>query len=277
MSENKASISTTYAAPGALANDMTLLLNKIQRRLGLGVLEPRLPEFLQKPHWAEVVQEDTLVTFSRYFPNKFRLIVSDDTVDKKKEGNRVWYYIKDEILCGNKLLGVRDIDWTDSSANNNSMTNGSIGTYYYPVGMACPEATFNDILGLQMYADFSSLYNRGILIEFEYPNRFCLKGLANTNYDLSSFVVDLLVQHSSLSTISPTMMEVFEKLATSDVAIFLYNELRYFDNLETIYMNIDLKLDVLQDYAQKRDQVVEELQNSYVSASNWNQPMIMTV
>ena len=42
-------------------------------------------------------------------------------------------------------------------------------------------------------------------------------------------------------------------------------------------MNIDLKLDVLQDYSQKRDQVVEELHNSYVSASNWNQPMIMTV
>lgn len=277
MSENHASLPTNYAAPGTLSNDMSRLLNKIQRRLGLAVLEPRLPEFLQKDHWAEVIKEDSLVTFSRYFPNKFRLIVNDDTVDKKIEGNRVWYYVKDEILCGNKLLGVRDIDWTDTSANNNSMTNGSIGTYYYPVGMACPEATFNDILGLQMYADFSSLYNRGILIEFEYPNRFSLKGLANTNYDLSSFVVDLLIEHSSLSTISPTMMEVFERLATCDVATFLYNELRYYDNLETIYMNIDLKLDVLQDYSQKRDQVVEELHNSYVSASNWNQPMIMTV
>ncbi|MBR6289413.1 MAG: hypothetical protein IKR19_08760 [Acholeplasmatales bacterium] len=277
MADNHVSVSTTYAAPGTLANDMTLLLNKIQRRLGLGVLEPRLPEPLQKPHWADVVMEDSIVSFSRYFPNKFRLIVNDDTVDKKKEGNRVWYYIKDEILCGNKLLGVRDIDWTDTSANNNSMTNGSIGTYYYPVGMACPEATFSDILGLQMYADFSSLYNRGILIEFEYPNRFSLKGLANTNYDLSSFVVDLLVQHSSLSTISPTMMETFENLATCDVASFLYNELKYFDNLETIYVNIDLKLETLQDWANKRDNVMEEIKNAYVSAANWNQPMIMTV
>jgi hypothetical protein len=277
MADNHASISTTYAAPGTLANDMTLLLNKIQRRLGLGVLEPRLPEPLQKPHWADVVMEDSIVSFSRYFPNKFRLIVNEDTVDKKMEGNKVWYYVKDEILCGNKLLGVRDIDWTDTSANNNSMTNGSIGTYYYPVGIACPEATFNDILGLQMYADFSSLYNRGILIEFEYPNRFCLKGLANTNYDLSNFVVDLLVQHSSLSTISPTMMETFENLATCDVAAFLYNELKYFDNLETIYVNIDLKLETLQDWANKRENVIEELKNSYVSAANWNQPMIMTV
>lgn len=268
---------TEYAAKATLANDMTALLNKISRRLGLIVLEPRLPEHLQKPEWAKVVQDDTMVTFSRYFPNKFRLIISEDTVDKKKEGNVVWYYIKDEILQGNKLLGVKDIDWTDTSANNNSMTNGSIGTYYYPVGMACPAATFNDIIGLQMYADFASLYNRGILIDFEYPNRFCLKGLANTNYDLSSFVVLLLVQHSSLSTISPTMMNIFEQLAMADIAGFLYNNLKYYDNLETVYVNIDLKLSELQDWANKRDNIEDELKNSYVSAANWNQPMIMTV
>jgi hypothetical protein len=252
----------------ALANDMTALLNKIERRLGLLPLVPHLPENLNKEHWAQVIKEDTLVTFSRYFPNKFRMVINDDTVDKKKEGNVVWYYIKDEILCGNKLLGVRDIDWTDTSADNSSLTNGSIGTYYYPAGMACPEATYSSIVGLQMYADFASLYNRGILIDFEYPNRFRLKGLGNTNYDLSSFVVDLLVEHRDLSSISPTKGEIFEALAICDVANFLYMNLRYYDNLETVYVNLDLKLSELQEAANKRDQVIDELKNSYVSMAN---------
>lgn len=254
----------------ALANDMTELLNKIERRLGLLPLTPHLPEYLDKEHWAQVIKEDTLVTFSRYFPNRFKMIINDQTCDKQKDPDRnvMWYYIKDEILCGNKLLGVRDIDWTDTSAANSSLTNGSIGTYYYPAGMVCPEATLSSVVSLQMYADFASLYNRGILIDFEYPNRFCLKGLGNTNYDLSSFVVDLLVEHRDLSTISPTKMNIFENLAMSDVANFLYMNLRYYDNMETAYINLDLKLSELQDQANKRESIIDELQNSYVSMAN---------
>lgn len=261
----------------ALSNDMTLLLNKIERRLGLMPLTPHLPEFCSKDKWGEVIKEDTLVTFSKYFPNRFKLIINDETVDKKIEHNTVWYYIKDEILDGAKLLGVKDIDWTDTSANNNSMTNGSVGTYYYPSGFGCPEATFESIVGLQMYADFASLYNRGIVIDFQYPNRFTLKGLGNTNYDLSQFVVILLVEHKGLGTISPTVMNTFENLCMADIANFLYMNLRYYDGLETAYVNIDLKLNDLQDWANKRDNIIEELNAASVSAANWECPMIWTV
>ena len=63
-------------------------------------------------------------------------------------------------------------------------------------------ATFENILALQTAADFASLYNRGITIDFQYPNRFSLRGLGNTNYDLDRFVVVLLVEHKSINTIS---------------------------------------------------------------------------
>ena len=171
----------------------------------------------------------------------------------------------------------KDIDWNDTSANNSSLTNGALGNYYYPSGLGCPAATYETILGLQSAADFASLYNRGILVEYEYPNRFCLKGIGNTNYDLSNFVVQLLVEHRSISTISPTMMNKFEELCTSDIANFLYMNLRYYDGLDTIYINLDLKLSELQEFANKRDNIIEELDNAHVSASNWEAPMIWTV
>ena len=123
----------------------------------------------------------------------------------------------------------------------------------------------------------ASLYNRGIYIQFDYPNRFCLRGLGNTNYDLEKFVVKLLVEHKSLITISPTKMETFESLATADVANFLYMNLRYYDGLETTYLNIDLKLSELNDAANKREQIIEYLKDSYVSTSNDNIPYIWTV
>jgi hypothetical protein len=263
----------------ALSNDMTALLDKIERRLGLIPLSPHLPTGMQKSDWAKIIQEDTLVTFSRFFPNRFKMVINSETCDKQldKETNTMWYYIKDEILQGCKLLGVKDIDWTDTSSANSSLTDGSIGNYYYPSSMPCPEATFETMLGLQMMADFASLYNRGIVIDFQYPNRFCLKGLGNANYDLSSFVVVLLVEHKSLNTISPTMMDTFERLAMSDVANYLYMNLRYYDGFETAYVNIDLKLSELQDVASRRDNIIEELDNAHVSASNPEIPYVWSV
>jgi hypothetical protein len=180
-------------------------------------------------------------------------------------------------LQGTKLLGIMDIDWQDHTTANSSLGATSIGGGYYYPNFACPVETFNSIIMLQGNADMASLYNRGIYIDFEYPNRFCLKGLGNTNYDLSRFVVLLLVQHVSISTISPTMMSIFESLATADIARFLYANLKYFDGLETAYVNIDMKLSELNDEANKREQVIDKLEQSYVSTSNGNIPYILTV
>lgn len=261
----------------ALANDMSELIKKIERRLGLLIVEPRLPEALKKDQWADVIMTDTMVTFSRFYPNKFPLVISEETCDTKVENGTTWYYIKDEVLDGLKLLGIMDIDWTDHTAANASLGATSLGGgYYYPAN-ACMTATFESMLSLQSAADMSSLYNRGLYIDFQYPNRFCLKGVGNTNYDLKSFVVVLLVQHCSLMTISPTKMEIFERLAQADVSNFLYQNLKYFDGLETIFVNVDLKLSELQDEANKRESVIETLENSYVSTSNDNIPYIFTV
>jgi len=262
----------------AVANDMSKLLTKIERRLGLSPIIPNLPDFVSKNKWADIIMDDTMVTFSRYYPNALRCIISDDTCFKKMgEDGVMWYYIKDEVLMGTKLLGIKDIDWQDHTTSNSSLGATSIGGGYYYPNFACPVETFNSILTLQANADMASLYNRSIYIDFQYPNRFSLKGLGNTNYDLDKFVIILLVEHRSLATISPTKMEVFESLAQADIANFLYENLKYFDGLETIYLQIDLKLSELQDEANKRDNIIEKLADSYVSTSNDNIPYIMTV
>ena len=267
----------------ALVNDMTLLLNKVERRLGLLPLTPHLPDYLNKEKWADVITSDTMVTFSRYFPHKFNMVINDETCYKeygnrhshggKDEQQTIWYVIKDEVLEGVKLLGVEDIDWMDYTTNNSSLASSLGGGMYLP-SFACPEATFESVLALQMNADMNSLYNRGIYIDFEYPNRFALKGLGNTNYDLNSFVIILLVEHRNLSTISPTKMETFEALAQADIANFLWKNLRFYDGLETVYINIDLKLAELQDEAQKRDSIIDTLKDSFVTMSNDQLPAI---
>jgi hypothetical protein len=69
-------------------------------------------------------------------------------------------------------------------------------------------------------------------------------------------------------------MEAFEALAQADIANFLYMNLRYYDNLETAYINIDLKLSELQDAAQRRQDAIEALKEGWVSPSNDATPII---
>jgi hypothetical protein len=78
-------------------------------------------------------------------------------------------------------------------------------------------------------------------------------------------------------TIPPSQMETFEELAVSDVATFLYEQLKMYDNLETTFSNIDLKLASLEEKARQREQIKEKLENSYVSAANRNQPIMLTI
>lgn len=255
----------------AYSNNMTKLINKIERRLGVRALN--LPENLSKDNWAEIIKEDTLDTFSRYFPHKIKMILNNSTC-VKKDG---YYIIDEDKFPGIEILGIKDICWEEFG-----QTNGIIGSAH-PYGiydMYASHGSLSDIINMQMAADQASLYNYGIYIDFVYPNKIALKNSANINItnSINEFPVDLLIKHSdNLNTISPTIMETFEKLAEIDIAIFLYQELKYYDGLDTVYGNIDLKISELEQIASRRDEVINNLSESYISASNDNQPMMFSV
>lgn len=261
----------------AASNDMTRLINKIEKRLGLMPLTPHLPKEYNKEAWADVIMEDTLVTFSRYFYNKVRFTVNDETCIRTKEDGKEVFYIREEYLGGAKLLGVQDIDWLDSSSDNLGLAQTSGYGYYTPDYGVSIEDTLTMFAGYQMAADVASLYNNNIFIDFVFPNKIIVSRAGNVDLALRQFVVNLLVEHNTLATISPTKMEIFESLAMADVAKFLFMNLRYYDGLETIFVNIDLKLNELEQIANQRESIVDEIQNSYVSYSNDFAPMIMTV
>lgn len=251
------------------SNNMSLLLNKIERRLGTQPL--RLPEHLQKDKWGEVVEEDTLVTFSRYYPHKVMYILDDQT--PSKDG---WYYL-DEDIIGTKILGVGDIDWVKFNGNGIAQNpSDSYSVYDIANGFYSTE----DIYMAQMRADQLSLFNNGLYIDFEPPNRIRIVNAAGgmVNLKTSNYPISVFVPHNpSLTTISPTQMETFESLAQADIANFLYKYLKYYDQLETVYATIDLKLQDLETEAGKREDILNYIKESYVSASNKNQPYILTV
>lgn len=257
----------------AYSNDFTLLVNKLERKLGLIPLTPHLPKEFNKESWVDVIKEDSLVTFSRFYPYKLRYPVNEETTVKR---NGI-YYLNDDYLGDAKILGILDIDWSDFGSDNLSLAQIGPYGYYSPSYFGCIPCALEQIMGYKMSADISSMFNSGIYIEYHDPNAFEVKGVGNLDFNLKKFVINVIVEHKDLSTISPTKMETFEELAKADVATFLYKNLIHYDGLETVYANIDLKINELEQEASKRDQIIDKLNDSYVSASNDNIPYILTI
>lgn len=253
------------------ANRMDNLLNKMERRLG--IMQLHLPDYLQKEKWAsEVICNETLDTFSRYFPNSMKIKL--DLSQKNKDG----YYLIDEYVPDSvEILGVRDIDWALFSRDTLTMHEASgYGMYDFMTN----NYGMDDIMLLQMRADHMSLFNNQIFVDYKPPNMVKVSTVtgADVTKTIKKFPIEILIKHASnLMTIPPTMMEIFEELAEADIAGFLYQNLKYYDGLETVYANIDLKLGDLENRASKRDDIVQRLDEMHVSAANKNQPLMFTI
>ena len=253
-------------------NNMSKLIDKIEWRLGLIPLTKHLPEEFGKNAWATVIKEDSLLTYSRYVPRRFSFKVTPQTAPKKGP----WYYIDEDYVGSQSILGVGDIDWT-------KFGNRSIGlaqTFGYgtiDAGLAA-NYTIDDIMGMKQRADYASMFSNQIIPEFEAPNKIRLVAAGNYDINIGEFNIILYLKHlDSLTSIPPTAMEKFEQLAQADVAGFLVNNLKYWDGFETVFSTIDLKMNNLESEWGKRESIIDYLEQNYVSANNRAIPLIMTV
>ena len=250
-------------------NRMEQLLNKIERRLGTKMLN--LPPELAKDSWAEVIDEDSLSTFSRYFPNDILYMLETD--GPKKNG---WYIIDEYKVNSAEIIGVGDIDFGLLSRTSiyGSVQFGFLDSIATSFGI-------DDAFRFQSLSDLTSIFQNNLYLEFKAPNMVRITDSINIDniQTLKTVPIHLWTKHpKNLMTISQTQMETFEELAVCDVASYLYENLKLFDGLENVYANIDLKLQDLQEKASRRDEIKQRLDDAHVSfANNTNMPMILTV
>ena len=253
-----------------MANEMTRLLNKIEHRLGTNQLN--LPESMGKDVWArEVICNETLDTFSRYLPNKIPYVLGPEN----NVGNGT--YLIDETVCESvTIIGAGDIDWHAWSHHYPGLLYGGVNSY----DMMTSGVDFETFADVQMMADHVSAFSNGIYVDYLPPNRIKLNIVIASSFltNYQRIPIKLFVKHAdNLKTIYPTQMETFERLATADVATFLFEQLKMYDQLETVFANVDLKLSSLEEKARDRQTVVELMEQNYVSAANRNQPVMLTI
>ena len=257
-----------YGMVGHNNNQMTIILNRIERQLGLSVLP--LPDGLKKDDWARIIIEDTIPVFSQYFPYEVITLI-DPTLSK--DG---YAFIDQNLPEGARILGVRDISWESYRSDPRV---DRYGMSVYSQDFLSREYAVDDIALTVTGNDLMSLFQNGIFIEFLYPNKIKLtsvNGFPVSQY--RPFPLKILIEHlPNLSSLSPTYMETFIKLAKCDIALAIWNVLKYYDNMDTSYATLALQLDTLQENANARSDVIRELEEAHVTTANEHQPIMMTV
>lgn len=260
-----------YGLLGRTNNQMTLLLNRIERQLGLSVLP--LPDGLKKDDWAAIISEDTLPTWSQYFPYKITEIIYPEW---EKDG---WLFIDKNLPEGTRILGIQDVAW-EAYRSRSDGSYDAYGIMRYAVDYMSREYALDDVFMTQAGTDLISIFSAGLSCYIEYlpPNKCKLVSVnGNRISRFNPFPLNIFIEHVSLATISPTMMESFTKLAKCDVATAIYQVLKYYDNMDTTFSTLSLQLDTLQEWANKRDDVIRELDEAHLTTANADQPLIMTV
>ena len=246
-----------------LLNSMTDLINRIEDRIGLRMVN--LPSAIDKHYWPTIIKRDTLKTFSIFFPHKTTVYI--DTRNPKYRTRSGWYLVTDFMTKGQTLISIGDISWSQFSHYACGEMSLGLGVYDY-VGN---NFSLDDVGLLQMRADHTSVFQNSIFVVTERPNRVRFQTVNNrdiTRY-ISVIPLDIMVKnYDDLSTISPGMSEDFDDLACCDIALFLYNQLKFFDGIETVFTNVDLHMDELRDWMGRRPDVVQKLRDNNVSAGN---------
>ena len=162
----------------ATSNNMTKLLNKIEMRLGTDILN--LPENLTKDKWGKVIDDITLETFSRYFPNRFKINISEEIIEqdeKEMEQHRII-----QFLTGDKednIQGVYGIGEKKALIELNKLggvTIENVIRVYKNKGISIDECLKNLILISPLYSKvienycYDELLNN-IIGHFKYWNK----------------------------------------------------------------------------------------------------------
>ena len=249
-------------------NDMTRLLNTIEIRLQLTGLP--LPAEVAKNSWADVIMDQSIPTFSQYFGHVITVIVTPDVV---KDG---YFFLDGHIPQGTKVLGLIDLDFRAYKSLGNMLNRN--GVYIDQWTMMSNPNFVDDIQLAQTGSDIMSLFNLNIFPKLEGHNRIRLEsvngGLVSR---FNPFPVKLMVEHPGLHTISPTMRETLLKICMVDIADWILSKIKYFESTENGVTSIDLKLDRLQDWSNKREDVLREYMESNNTTANQANPIMWNV
>lgn len=238
----------------------TDLLKKIKRRLGTRVLKLSLTD----EELLDIITGETLDTFSNYVPYVFKDYI---TTEDKIPGTINSYFLDDclkrhhDVQC----IGVYDVNLGDGTSLREAALAGVYGGQYTPSpkhSQYLDGTSLENIMMAGALADITSAFEfaREVFL-FEAPNRLTI-----TRHSIDSFAqVTFQARHpKDLSTIAITYEEEFFKLALLNIKIALYNEMKYYNEMDTTYGGARLMIDEWSSAEDNRESLLKEWSDKYI-------------
>ncbi len=219
----------------------SLLLGKIKRKLGIFLL--KLP--IDDKDLLTIIDEDTIPTYSIYFPQELKIKITED--DRVPGLINTFFIDERHIGSGVNLIDIE-------------LIHGS----YNPVSTAMfRPRSVADIISLQTHLDITSALGDPVAYKYYPPNKIEIVGGRNA---MGMFYADVLLTHNKkLTSIRPSQIDSFSKLATIDIKSFLYQNLKHFDQIETSFGAINLKIDEWANADNERDDLLNVWNDKYLA------------
>ena len=221
----------------------TTLLRHIKASLGTNVRV--LP--VTDDEVLEVVREETIPTFSKFYPYMCPIYVDPKTDTLRNEETKSVYVMNTQGL---EVIGVANVYRTDGASEDNRYP-------YYNTNNIFDIAIANNYISASQVPETFAFYPPSMIELFP-------KNFSETKF----LVITKCIHLPSFQSIPLSLKDEFFDLATLDVKKMLFPILKQYDSLNTPYGNIDLKINDLEEAESKRDELLDKFRSNFLKEPN---------
>lgn len=199
---------------------------------------------------ADVIQTQTLPVFSNYHPYYETITFSLNELKEVDRGSNWKEYLLPDVFHNREIMFVRRVEYKDDTVT---------GLSYYG-GFPITGGLIQQSMIANASARLSAKLIPRITFEWKPPRRLRIYNAINSAFINVDFA---FAQDKSLQSIENTCYQSFLELATLDTKCFLYNTLKHYPEINSVYGNINLKIEDWQSADSDRKQLLENWDNTY--------------
>ena len=230
--------------------NLSTLVTRI--KLNLGLYSTATPFENIEEVITEIIQGITLRTFSTFSPyyEKYRFDVH--SLERIEKIANYETYLLPDLFDEREILFVREVNYDEADLSGLGYWGGGVPLLH------------GNMINQTMLANAGmALTNRmvpRVTFKYEHPRKITFYNLLAS----CKIVVELALMHDkNLASISPTQEESFYELAVLDVKDALYQSMKHYNDIQTAYGNIQMKLDDWAQAAEQRKQLIENWDATY--------------
>jgi hypothetical protein len=229
---------------------MSRLITRLKRKLGIYSIA--LPIENTDDFIREIIEDTTIPVFSQYNCIIERVRFNLHNLEKIEQRANYETYLLPDVFSNREILYVSDVSYDEATIS---------GIGYWGGGVPLMSGSFvNQSILANAGSTLSSRMIPKLTFKYEHPRKITLYNVLSSCH----LVFEIAFAHDkSLASIPPTAEESFFELACLDVEEALYGMLKHYNELDSPYGKINLRIDDYQSAAQDRKQLLNEWDDKY--------------